>query len=581
MAAICSEDSYEFVAPNICTDAFNKMEDLFSSGELFDVTLIVGEKKIKAHRIVLASVSPYFKAMFTNRMSESSQDVITIKDVEEDVFLLLIRFIYSHRIMICVDNVQSLLQCANILQIDSVVNACCDFIYSHLSISNCLSVRDFVDFNGCVKLVRKVDAFIKLHFLEVTKSEEFLDVTVDHLKQLLSGSNLNVPKEEDVFESVMRWINHSSSKRQHHLGLLMPYVRLPMLPVSYLITVVEKETFVSKNLVCRDLIDEAKNFHLCPEKVSLSARIFPRKSYSGMLFSIGGRGKGGDPFSKIEIYNWLENCWTPGPRLLMPRRHVAAGVIDGVIYAVGGHNGSEHLNTVESFHPASGSWQLCKPMGICRRGMSVGILNDMLYAIGGLDENTCFNRVERYDPKNDEWTEVAAMTIQRGGVAAVGFNGFLYAVGGNNGGSSLSSVEKYDPHRNIWVDVTSMNQERAGLGVAVLGGYLYAIGGFDDSLPLQSAERYNPHTNTWSVVSNMNCYRGGVGVCTMGRMIWAVGGHDGASYLNTVEYYDIQTDSWQLVSSMEVGRAGAGVVSCKCNIEKFGKTYALVETDMV
>lgn len=119
-------------------------------------------------------------------------------------------------------------------------------------------------------------------------------------------------------------------------------------------------------------------------------------SHSGLLFSIGGRGKGGDPFSKIEVYSWLENRWTPGPRLLMPRRHVAAAVIDGIIYAVGGHNGSEHLNTVESFNPECGSWQLCKPMGICRRGMSVGVLNGMLYAIGGLDESVCFNRVERF-----------------------------------------------------------------------------------------------------------------------------------------------------------------------------------------
>jgi kelch-like protein 8 len=396
MAENCTQDSYEFIASDICRDAFDKMEECFSSGELCDVTLIVGERKIHAHRIVLASVSPYFKAMFTSKMSESVQDVITIGDVEDDIFFLLIQFIYSHRVIINVDNVQSLLQCANILQLDCVVSACCDFIYSHLSISNCLSVRDFVESHGCVKLVRKVDAFVKLHYLEVTKSQEFLDISVDHLKQLLSGSNLNVAREEDVYESVMKWIHHSSTNRQHHIGLLMPYVRLSMLPVSYLISMVGKETLVTKNLVCRDLVDEAKNFHLCPEKVPLSTRIFPRKSYSGMLFSIGGRGKGGDPFSKIEIYSWLENCWTPGPRLLMPRRHVAAAEIGGVIYAVGGHNGSEHLNTVESFDPTNGSWQLCQPMAICRRGMSVGILNGMLYAIGGLDESTCFNRVERF-----------------------------------------------------------------------------------------------------------------------------------------------------------------------------------------
>ena len=184
----CTQDCYEFNASDICTKAFEKMEECFSSDELCDVPLVVGEGKIHAHRIILASVSPYFKAMFTIKMSESSQDVITIKDVEEDIFLLLIKFMYSHRILIRVDNVQSILQCANILQLDSVVSACCDFIYCHLSISNCLIVRDFVESHGCVKLVRKVDAFIKLHYLEVTQSQEFLDISVDHLKQLLSGS---------------------------------------------------------------------------------------------------------------------------------------------------------------------------------------------------------------------------------------------------------------------------------------------------------------------------------------------------------------------------------------------------------
>ena len=389
-------DKLEFVATDTSEPAFGKMEELFNSEQLCDVTLKVNERRIHAHRVVLAAVSPYFRAMFTNKMLESGKNVVTIREVEEDIFFSLIKFIYSHRILICVDNVQNLLQCASILQLDSVVNACCDFIYNHLNISNCLSVRDFVESHGCSKLVCKVDAFVKKHFLEIAKRKEFLEISVEHFEQLLSCSDLNVSKEEEVFESVITWIHHCSEKRLQHIGSLLQHVRFPMLPIEYLITVVEKEMYVTKSLVCRDFIDEAKNFHLCPEKVPLSPRVFPRKAYSGMLFSIGGRGKGGDPFSKIEIYNWLQNCWMSGPRLQMPRRHVATAVNQGIIYAVGGHNGSEHLNTVECFDPAMGKWKLCQPMGICRRGVSVGILKGMLYAVGGLDEVTCFNRVERY-----------------------------------------------------------------------------------------------------------------------------------------------------------------------------------------
>ena len=395
MAQELTPNEYVFVAADTCGLAFKGMEELFNSEQLCDVTIKLGERQIRAHRVVLAAVSPYFRAMFTSKMKESDDSDITMREVDEDIFLSLIKFIYSHSVVICVDNVQSLLQCASMLQLDSVVHACCDFIYNHLSILNCLSVRNFVESHGCLKLVHKVDAYIKQNFMEITKSKEFLEINVEHFKQLLSCSNLNVSKEEEVFESVIAWVHHCSSERQQHIGSLLEHVRFPMLPIHYLIAVAEKEMFVSKSLACRDLIDEAKNFLLCPEKVPPSPRIFPRKAYSGMLFSIGGRGKGGDPFSKIEIYNWLKDCWTPGPRLLMPRRHVATAVAEGKIYAVGGHNGSEHLNTVECFDPAIGKWQLCQPMATCRRGMSVGILKGMLYAVGGLDESICFSRVER------------------------------------------------------------------------------------------------------------------------------------------------------------------------------------------
>jgi len=42
----------------------------------------VGDQKFTAHRIVLAATIPYFQAMFTHDMVESSQDEITVQGID-------------------------------------------------------------------------------------------------------------------------------------------------------------------------------------------------------------------------------------------------------------------------------------------------------------------------------------------------------------------------------------------------------------------------------------------------------------------------------------------------------------------
>jgi kelch-like protein 20 len=47
--------------------------------DLCDVVITVGNRKIFAHKVILAACSPYFRAMFTGALSESSQTEVTIR----------------------------------------------------------------------------------------------------------------------------------------------------------------------------------------------------------------------------------------------------------------------------------------------------------------------------------------------------------------------------------------------------------------------------------------------------------------------------------------------------------------------
>lgn len=55
------------------------------------------------------------------------------------------------------------------------------------------------------------------------------------------------------------------------------------------------------------------------------------------------------------------------------------------LYAVGGRDGSSCLSTVECYDPHTNKWLPCAPMANQRGGVGVGVVNGYLYALGGHD----------------------------------------------------------------------------------------------------------------------------------------------------------------------------------------------------
>ena len=77
-------------------------------------------------------------------------------------------------------------------------------------------------------------------------------------------------------------------------------------------------------------------------------------------------------------------------------------------------------------------------------GVGVAVLNDLLYAVGGHDGTSYLNSIERYDPQTNQWSaEVAPTSSCRTSVGVAVLDGFLYAVGGQDGVSCLNHVERY------------------------------------------------------------------------------------------------------------------------------------------
>lgn len=98
------------------------------------------------------------------------------------------------------------------------------------------------------------------------------------------------------------------------------------------------------------------------------------------------------------------------------------GVLDGILYAVGGHDGPLVRKSVEAYNPESGTWSSVNDMALCRRNAGVVAMNNLLYVVGGDDGSSNLASVEVYNPKTETWTMLpSCMSIGRSyaGVAII------------------------------------------------------------------------------------------------------------------------------------------------------------------
>ncbi|XP_016655849.1 kelch-like protein 2 [Acyrthosiphon pisum] len=506
------------------------------------------------HKNVLMAASPYFRAMFKSRkIGKTGNNAVNIKKLDSTILELLLDYIYTGEIMVTKENVQVLLLGANLLQLDFVSGTCTEFLQKQLDASNCLSIRRFADLHNCTELLSSSETFIKKHFLDVVKSVDFLSLSSEDVVKMISCNDLAVPLEENVFECVIKWVKHDLDQRKDFLPELMEHVRLPLLASRPdVLNIVVEEHLLKNSPKCKDYMYEAIRFNLLKSvqrfTISQTIRCKPRqfgdsqkvilmfnrsdtspkcytewydpvtklrenalglkecREFAGLavirdqfVFAVGGvNGSSSKSVSMLDVSSQSPS-WVPMVDMLVSRKRLGVGVLGDSIYAVGGHDGNNALNSVEVFDVSTQKWRMVSSMTIVRRDFGVGVLNNLLYAVGGSDGKWCLKSVECYDPTLDTWTPVAEMSVRRHGVGVGVLDGLLYAIGGYGNKKYLKSVEVYRPSDGVWSSIADMEICRSCPGVAVLDGLLYVFGGEKESSIVDTVEIYNPNTNTWTL----------------------------------------------------------------------------------
>ncbi|CAG5129308.1 unnamed protein product [Candidula unifasciata] len=519
-------------------EILSTMNCLRKADKLCDVILRVDKKCFPAHRIVLAASSDYFSAMFTNGMKEQDKLVIDLHEIPSSMMEILLDFVYTETVEVSVENVQELLPAACLLQLTGVKNACCRFLERQLDASNCLGIKVFAESHSCHSLLHAAERFSLRHFNTVIENEEFKTMHFEEVESLVSSEDLQVKSEETVYQGVVTWVKHNEPARLKYLPQLLSHVRLPLLSVNYITDVLDSEVLIRTSHACRDLVDEAKRYHLRPDlrdKMS-GPKTTPRAGTDSILVVLGGFGAHQNLVDTVESFCSKTDSWTKLPNLTRKRRYVSAASVSNKLYVVGGYDGHSRLSLVEkldftveklqwetvtSMHQRRGlagicsssvQWTMLSAMAIGREGAGLVVASDMIYCIGGYDGTHLLSSAECYDPQMDQWSNIPPMAKERSGDYA-DFNNVIYVCGGYDGTEHLSSVESYNPRSGQWSTVTSMQVPRCYVGACVFQGKLMVVAGYDGKTLLDTLEVYEPLQGTWKNVSkNMTISRCDAGV---------------------------------------------------------------------
>lgn len=209
------------IAPKNYVDMKLQMLDLLNSGDFSDISLKVGGKSFPLHRVVLASKSSYFRKLFTENCAESE---IELNETDPQTFSLMLKYIYSQEFEITSkEDIVSLMTTSELFDLNGMACSIESFILEKVAeVGNIFELFSFLRKGSHTKLLAHVEQFILNDWSKVTDMENFLNLPLDILKEIVSMSNLFAQEEADITKVCIKWIAHDVQSRLQYMPSIIP-----------------------------------------------------------------------------------------------------------------------------------------------------------------------------------------------------------------------------------------------------------------------------------------------------------------------------------------------------------------------
>ncbi|XP_013869504.1 kelch repeat and BTB domain-containing protein 3 [Austrofundulus limnaeus] len=544
-------------------------------GLLFDFTIKVQECSFPCHCCVLAACSDFFRAMFEVDMRERDDGSVTLGNQSPVAVSSFLDFAYSGEALITDGNVDMLFQISSFLQVPVLSRACSDFLVGSMRLSNCLSLLSLGEAYGSASLLHSANEFVVQNFYDLSSTQEFLDMQVNVLEACLKSDVLNVPSEEAVLWSLLRWIRHDLPGRQKLLPGLMSLTRLHHLPAAALKTLQDPDSSLGRDGSCLALLSEARSRQAQYDGLLIDARPATTQSYI-YIHKTEENGEIRHTFCYcVETDRWKELRTQRGegaaPMPDPPGTYLTSYAEK--MFVIGGCRGNccraIRLHVAELYHDATDEvWCFCPVTLTCTpapamlkpRTMHTAVTClDRVYVIGGRTKGSrgeapSLLEVEYYNPLSQTWSSVSPLPTAIFYPEASACGNIIYTLG-----SEVEITDSFNPSLDCFLCYDTRQDQWSRL-VAEFGQFFHATlvkaVSINNTLHLCDLSTYKvysfcPETNVWKGEGSFECAGFNAGAVGVSDRIYILGGdYSPDEITDDVQVYYSGRSQWEEVAPM-------------------------------
>ncbi|XP_041374153.1 kelch-like protein 2 [Gigantopelta aegis] len=380
----------------IQTQLLQNIHQEMINGSFSDIQVICNDETTTGSRLVLAALSPYFRAMLTSGMTESLTGVLKLPSVSLSVYQDILKMYFCNINLINEDNCMHILDAAEMMQLDHIKHLCKIYLNQNMEITlqNCLNLWRTLKLYNFLDLSKRALSCFTDNLADFVKTENVIHLAKAELLEIISENDLTC-KEDDILKVAMNWIEHNNPE-QEDVQSIFENVRLDIVDRQFLVNEIAFSKIVFENSAVREMI----------KHVSCSAR--PQRTRTTRFAA-----NRPDVFVLQHTDLLLLSCFTSEekwedvpPAPVDPGQYYPAASLDNTIYITGGDKQPKCTLLYDTIRHV---WNVGPDLNHEHWCHCTATASSKVYVISGLDTST----IEEKSESEAQWQVVGDLGLNR------------------------------------------------------------------------------------------------------------------------------------------------------------------------
>ena len=501
---------------------------LRSAGELFDYVIKGTKESFHFHSLVLALVSPVFRAMLRSKMGESAKKEVTFPIIPDNTMAKIIDYAYNGTCSFLQDHLMDLVKAAHYLQMSKLLEMCEEHIPTVLRPTNCIPWLQLADKLHLTDIMPIVHKMMQASYHEIITTTDFKQLEKPELLQYLTDVREHDACNDDVLNGALIWVNHDSKNRLEDMEDLLSEVQISKCSEKVLSKMIDDFA---------DLFNKQQSIY----RMILSEVLRKPKARG----NLDDDGKtiiiiGGQSFSNIPN----TACWTLQNDQMVKISEFNTDVtltcyhsicqIPGGLMVTGGENSDLCVIFVFSMK----MWVKQQSLLTTRVWHASCFCNNKVFLMGGWIGNNfrSSSSVDFMDMDKKTWSKAAKLPEADSLLKVVNFKSTLFVLY-----SHMCNFYQLDRDEKSWLQKAALPSSSNGCSLAASDDKIFAAGGAENINYM-----YTPTTDSRCQLTCPSLRDQHGALVHHKQIFYLFPGCERNETLTNVKEYDISADKWSL-----------------------------------